>query len=118
MNRQTFASKRRACRCATPNLAQVIFDIGHWCVRRVFVLAFCLTQHFMLAQAQPATADFFVSPQGNDHWSGTRPDPNADRTDGPFSGLARARDARAKLQRKWRQGPTGDGVAFAAGYTG
>lgn len=36
---------------------------------------------------------FHVSPAGNDAWSGTLAEPNADGTDGPFAGLVRARDA-------------------------
>ena len=35
----------------------------------------------------------FVSPKGNDEWSGTLPEPNADHADGPFATLKRARDA-------------------------
>jgi hypothetical protein len=37
------------------------------------------------------TADFFVSPSGNDTWSGQRAKPGA--SDGPFATLRRARDA-------------------------
>lgn len=36
---------------------------------------------------------FYVSLVGNDAWSGTLPDPNGDRTDGPFATLSRARAA-------------------------
>ena len=39
----------------------------------------------------PAAANFFVSPQGNDQWSGKLADPG-DR-DGPFATVARAREA-------------------------
>ncbi|MFC1737720.1 right-handed parallel beta-helix repeat-containing protein [Planctomycetota bacterium] len=42
--------------------------------------------------------NFFVSPGGNDSWSGTRPGPNADKTDGPFATLQAARDAARKLK--------------------
>jgi parallel beta-helix repeat protein len=35
----------------------------------------------------------YVSPQGDDAWSGRLPQPNSARTDGPFATLARARDA-------------------------
>jgi len=42
---------------------------------------------------QAAKADFYVATKGNDAWSGTLPEPNADGTDGPFATLARARDA-------------------------
>ena len=38
-------------------------------------------------------ATFYVAVDGNDSWSGTLPAPNADKTDGPFATLARARDA-------------------------
>ncbi len=38
-------------------------------------------------------SDFYVSPQGNDEWSGRLAKPNADKTDGAFRTLARARDA-------------------------
>jgi hypothetical protein len=36
--------------------------------------------------------DLFVSPTGDDRWSGHLPEPNADATDGPLATLARARD--------------------------
>ena len=43
-------------------------------------------------------ADFYVSPGGNDSWSGTLASPNKDLTDGPFKTIAKARDAvRGKL---------------------
>jgi hypothetical protein len=40
-----------------------------------------------------ADADFYVSPAGNNGWSGRLPEPNADCSDGPFATLSRARDA-------------------------
>ncbi|MDW8352174.1 MAG: right-handed parallel beta-helix repeat-containing protein [Anaerolineae bacterium] len=53
------------------------------------------------------THDLFVSPLGNDNWSGRLPEPNAEGTDGPLASLARARDLlrRRKQQGEWR-GPT------------
>jgi parallel beta-helix repeat protein len=42
--------------------------------------------------AQSAGA-YFVSPWGNDDWSGRRPDVAADHDDGPFATIERARDA-------------------------
>jgi len=43
----------------------------------------------------------YVSPTGNDAWSGTCADATADGTDGPFATIARARDAvRAMKQRQ------------------
>ncbi|WP_411828243.1 right-handed parallel beta-helix repeat-containing protein [Luteolibacter sp. AS25] len=44
------------------------------------------------AEGVPA-ADFFVSPQGSDDWSGALAEPSADGKDGPFASLQRARDA-------------------------
>lgn len=42
---------------------------------------------------RPKGRVFYVSPGGNDSWSGKLPEPNRARTDGPFATLARARDA-------------------------
>ena len=39
------------------------------------------------------SADFYISTQGDDQWSGKLAEPNRDRTDGPFATLSRARDA-------------------------
>jgi len=41
---------------------------------------------------------FFVATNGNDIWSGTLPEPNAEGTDGPFATLAKARDAVRELR--------------------
>jgi parallel beta-helix repeat protein len=41
----------------------------------------------------------YVAPDGDDAWSGARPDPNAEHTDGPFATIARARDAIRELKR-------------------
>ncbi len=40
-----------------------------------------------------AKADFYVSTEGNDKWSGTLPAPNAQRNDGPFASIAKAQAA-------------------------
>lgn len=53
---------------------------------------------------ESARADFYVATNGNDAWSGTLPEPNAAKSDGPFASLARARDAVCAL--KNRQGGT------------
>jgi hypothetical protein len=44
-------------------------------------------------------AVFFVSPEGNDAWSGKLNHPNPAYTDGPFRTASRARDAIRKLKR-------------------
>ena len=41
--------------------------------------------------ADAAQTDFFVSPKGNDHWSGRLAEPNKD--DGPFATVARVQQA-------------------------
>lgn len=47
-------------------------------------------------------ADLYVSPEGNDSWSGKLNSPNADQTDGPFASLERARDE----LRRWKHSGT------------
>ena len=48
----------------------------------------------------PPKADFYVSADGSDSWSGTIASPNAQGTDGPFAGLERARDAVRDLKKR------------------
>ena len=43
-------------------------------------------------------ADFYVSPAGNDTWSGKLADPSPKGDDGPFSSIERARDAVRELK--------------------
>ena len=50
--------------------------------------------------SQEAQADFYVSSQGNDTWSGTLAEPNAAGTDGPFATLERAKQAVRELKTK------------------
>ncbi len=45
-----------------------------------------------VAQADDTKADLYVSPRGNDAWSGTLPEPNAQKTDGPLATIHHARD--------------------------
>lgn len=52
-----------------------------------------VTAHFSVSVAASVPADFFVSPQGNDSWSGTFEAPHTNRTDGPFLTLQRAQEA-------------------------
>lgn len=40
-------------------------------------------------------ADYYVAPDGNDEWSGTTPEPNAARSDGPFASVRRAHECAA-----------------------
>ncbi|MDP2337030.1 MAG: NosD domain-containing protein [Bacteroidota bacterium] len=43
-------------------------------------------------------ADFYVSPSGDDNWTGKLAEPNKDRTDGPFATIERAKTAVKKLK--------------------
>jgi len=45
-------------------------------------------------------ADYYVSPNGNDSWSGELEEPNKGQTDGPFRTLERARDAVRALKKQ------------------
>ncbi|MGJ8744437.1 right-handed parallel beta-helix repeat-containing protein [Polaribacter sp.] len=45
------------------------------------------------------SADFFVSTQGSDNWSGTLAAPNTSKTDGPFATLEQAKNAVRKLKK-------------------
>jgi hypothetical protein len=47
----------------------------------------------VLTRTSAATTTFYVSPDGEDSWSGLFPEPNPQRTDGPFANIERARDA-------------------------
>ena len=47
----------------------------------------------IVGRAAETKADFYVSTRGSDHWSGTLATPNAQRSDGPFATLERARNA-------------------------
>ena len=44
------------------------------------------------------SADFFVSPTGNDNWSGTLSEPNKSLTDGPFATIGQAKMAVVRLK--------------------
>ena len=51
-------------------------------------------------EASTVKGDFFVSPKGDDSWSGTLDAPNANHTDGPFATLGRAKLAVKNLKAK------------------
>ena len=69
-------------------------------LKRVFVVSAIAVAIAGSAFAQNETAPtmLYVSPAGNDSWSGALSAPNADGTDGPFATLARARDAVRELK--------------------
>src|SRR3954454_5447873 len=57
------------------------------------IIAPCAWNTMIRAETvQPNGAfDFYISPVGNDTWSGRSPKPNAARTDGPFATLEKAK---------------------------
>ena len=57
------------------------------------------------AVAAPAPLKLYVSPAGNDRWSGTLARPNAAHTDGPLATVPAARDAVRKLRAAGGAGP-------------
>ena len=57
-----------------------------------YVRSLALTLAFLSLPAVCAPPTWYVSPKGNDAWSGALPEPNADRTDGPKATLVAARD--------------------------
>lgn len=58
-----------------------------------FLIIFCA---YSISAQQ---ADFFVSPLGSDKWTGTLAEVNAEKTDGPFATLEKARDAVRELKK-------------------
>lgn len=59
----------------------------------------------MCAQAQSAPLRLYVSPQGDDRWSGRLARPNASRQDGPFATLQRAQQAVRALKQQGMNRP-------------
>jgi hypothetical protein len=61
------------------------------------------------------TSDFYVSPTGNDSWSGRFVEPNSARNDGPVATLARAQSLVRQLRHDQPQRATPIIVAFRGG---
>ena len=61
-----------------------------------------LSVHVSAAQAgQEPTADFYVSPAGNDAWSGTLAEPKPDGRDGPLATPLQPTTGSSTLQLNW-----------------
>ncbi len=65
----------------------------HWPVLIVSIVLLALGSYRGEAGKRQQRITFYVSTEGNDAWSGKRPGPNRDRTDGPFATLEHARDS-------------------------
>ena len=62
-------------------------------MRRLFLVVLAVLFSAMLpspSSAADASVTLYVSPQGNDSWSGRLPAANAEKTDGPLAGVVRA----------------------------
>lgn len=67
---------------------------------KLFAIVFAVaTLAAPICHATAPPADFFVSANGSDSWSGTLAESNAQKTDGPFATLQRARDGVRELQK-------------------
>ena len=64
----------------------------------LLLVGLCFGEGRGMAADSQRKADFYVSRNGSNDWSGSLPEPNAQGTDGPFASLERARDAVRKLQ--------------------
>ncbi len=65
---------------------------------RVNQLTHILTATVLALGRLATAADLYVSPEGNDAWTGKLEKPNASRTDGPLASLVGARDAIRKIK--------------------
>ena len=61
-----------------------------------------------------SSIDLYVSPAGDDAWSGRHPDPTGDGRDGPFATLEAARDA---LRERRRSGAAGGATVWLRGWS-
>jgi len=63
----------------------------------LFVSLFCSSSGITAPAETPEEIVFYLSPQGNDAWTGLQPEPNANRTDGPVVTPHAARDKARNL---------------------
>jgi hypothetical protein len=79
-----------------PSVWAIDFDVGNWQSPQYGTI---WIDDLRLATVSTGAHAYYVSPQGDDAWSGLLASPNADQTDGPFRTLARAQEAvGARLQ--------------------
>ena len=64
------------------------------------IMIMVLLPGMALSASGRVKAGFYVATNGNDNWSGQLESPNADRSDGPFATLVRARDAIRQMKSK------------------
>jgi hypothetical protein len=74
------------------------------CVLALLVISVLLALA-LATQVGAAPGDLYVSPNGNDAWSGTLPEPGPAGTDGPFATFARAQQAVRALRAQGEDKP-------------
>ena len=85
--------------------------LSRWFLSLPLVVSFVTASITTAAQAQAVTAaTWYVSPPGNDTWSGTLAEPNAARTDGPKATLAAAIEASRTVSNDAKQIIVAEGV--------
>ena len=67
-------------------------------MRSIFLILLFQSPWGVLVAGQTPEKVYFISTEGDDRYSGTLPQPNANRTDGPFASLTAARDAIRRLK--------------------
>ena len=88
----TRVTRRRAARREQAKAKALLCSCKRPARRPTLVSMRSLAVLLSLFIAVASASDFFVSPLGDDGWSGKLPDPNTARTDGPFATLAGARE--------------------------
>lgn len=66
--------------------------------RLMLAVATAVTLSFSGAHAGEIALQLYVAPDGNDAWTGTLPEPNAEGTDGPLASVSGARDALRRIK--------------------
>jgi hypothetical protein len=80
------------------------------------VVLLCAVVATTAAAAEPVkSVTYYVAADGNDAWSGTLPESNATRDDGPFATLARARDMVRQIKQERGSVPGGVTVVVRGG---
>lgn len=82
-------------------------------ILRFFVYVFAAVATVAFAEAAESNADFYVSTEGSDSWTGTFSEANGAGDDGPFATLERARAA----VRDYKKTKKGDIVVYIRGGT-
>ena len=72
-------------------------DMRDHCSKLTFYVICCVVLSLFWVQCNQAVS-LYVSPDGNDRWSGRLAQPNSERTDGPLATLRGARDHIRRLR--------------------